>query len=133
MRCAVYNCNSDNQSKSRDKDVKFFRFPRDKTTCKKWVVSCGRSDKFNPQTSHMCSLHFVPSDYARDLKAELLNCPIPKNKRLLKDGSVPTMNLPLKSSIFTEPSTSAEVQGRNKRAAQRSHRQLIVTISEAVR
>lgn len=38
----------------------------------------------------ICSLHFEPDAYQRDLKAELLNLP---DKRLLKEDAVPTLHL----------------------------------------
>lgn len=68
----------------------FFRFPKELEFSKKWIVACARVDKFNIKSSHVCSLHFKPDDYKRDLKAELLNIPPEKNKRLLKPDAIPS-------------------------------------------
>ncbi|KAK4884762.1 hypothetical protein RN001_001033 [Aquatica leii] len=131
MRCAIYSCKNDNQSKGFKKNVMFFRFPRDKNTCQKWIVACSRADKFNERYAHVCSVHFQPSDYKRDLKAELLNYQRYKNKRLLKSEAVPTLSLPLKLGAV-EPSTSGyhltNNEKRKVRIARRDNRRLIKTI-----
>jgi hypothetical protein len=37
-----------------------------------WINRCKREDKLNPETSRICSKHFVETDYERDLQNELL-------------------------------------------------------------
>lgn len=77
-RCAVYNCNN-SRIADRKKGVKiiYHNFPKgnDPTSSsvrKKWITSCKRPTKFNPDTSQICSTHFQETDYERDLKNELL-------------------------------------------------------------
>jgi hypothetical protein len=57
---------------------------------RKWIHACRRKDAFDPSKSAICELHFLPSDYERDLRNELLNLPL---RKMLKPGSVPTRNL----------------------------------------
>lgn len=102
MRCAVYGCNSDNQSKKNPCDgVKFFHFPKDKVMCKKWVHATKRKDKFNVKTACICSKHFLKSDFKVNLQHELLNY-CPKNYRGLKDDTVPSQDLPCTSTKTSE-------------------------------
>ncbi|XP_055372764.1 uncharacterized protein LOC129606452 [Condylostylus longicornis] len=93
--CAVFNCNSNSDKKlkrnmndSSFKQTKFFRFPKNKEIAKIWIQKCGRKDKFNIQSSYICSKHFVQEHYRRNLQHELLNYS-PKNSKKLKDDAVP--------------------------------------------
>ena len=87
--------------------LSFHIFPRKGDIRKQWIVACKRADDFNPDTSRICSEHFVAEDYIRDLKAELLGYTPKKN--FLKDDAVPHSNLPelLQSQII--PVTGTEV------------------------
>ncbi|XP_055387879.1 uncharacterized protein LOC129616308 isoform X2 [Condylostylus longicornis] len=115
--CAVFNCNSNSDKKlkrnmndSSFKETKFFRFPKNKEIAKIWIQKCGRKDKFNIQSSYICSKHFVQEHYRRNLQHELLNYS-PKNSKKLKDDAVPTENLP--SAIESKSSeTVSERLGR---------------------
>jgi hypothetical protein len=49
-----------------------------------------RKYSFNPDSSCVCSNHFVDEDYDRDLRNELLGLP---QKRKLKKEAVPSQNL----------------------------------------
>jgi hypothetical protein len=56
-----------------------------------WVQRCRRADEsFNPSTAVICSVHFTPENYERDLRAELLNL-LPK--KILKPHAVPSNKL----------------------------------------
>ena len=74
MPCAVFGCNSDNQSKHFRNDIKFYSFPRDNVTRQLlWVISCCRSDSFTVKNARVCSQHFSENDFERNLQHELLN------------------------------------------------------------
>ncbi|XP_023222091.1 uncharacterized protein LOC111623657 isoform X2 [Centruroides sculpturatus] len=96
-RCAVYGCNNNLLAvKAKGESVTFHVFPRQKDLISKrirseWINRCKRSDKFNPDTSRICSVHFVQSDYERDLQHELLGLP---DRKILKKTAIPTLNLP---------------------------------------
>lgn len=93
MRCSVAGCNCDNQSRDFNKDISFYRFPKDEIICKAWANACERSDKFKPNNGRICSKHFSKDDFERNLKYELLNYS-PINRRTLKSSAVPTLLLP---------------------------------------
>ncbi|XP_018572042.1 THAP domain-containing protein 6-like [Anoplophora glabripennis] len=93
MRCSVFGCISDNQGKTFNKDIMFFRFPNDETILKIWIEACGRKDIFNTKNARMCSRHFKTTDYARNLREELLNYKN-KNHRMISKTAVPSQYLP---------------------------------------
>ena len=65
--CAVYGCNS---HKTRTKGIKYFSFPSDKKTRKKWEWACHRADKMNLTHAVICSLHFQDQDYEDERERE---------------------------------------------------------------
>lgn len=72
-RCAAFGCNNAYaKKKGMSKNFTLHRFPKDKAVRKGWIDACRRSDKFNPDASRLCSLHFTEDDYERDLQNELL-------------------------------------------------------------
>jgi len=84
--CAVAVCKS-----RKTESIIFHRFPKDTVRQKQWAHACKRDDRLlNPQTALVCSLHFQPSDYERDLPNELLGLPVRKR---LKKSAVPTLKL----------------------------------------
>lgn len=86
--CAVWNC------PGRDLvGISFHRFPKDGRQKKRWAELCRRPRRITP-SSRICSLHFRDSDYERNLMYELLGKPMPRNQLKLKNGAVPTLNLP---------------------------------------
>lgn len=94
MRCAIFGCVSDNQSKNfRVGDITFYTFPRQTDIARAWKKACCRKDSFNSKNAHICNKHFTENDYLRNLKHELLGYK-PKNYRGLKPDAVPTLNLP---------------------------------------
>lgn len=100
MRCAVFGCNNDNQSKNFDRNIRFFTFPKDKKQEQEWIRLCKRKDKFNALSARICSIHFVANDYVRNLMHELLGY-LPRNGRIraLKSEAVPSINLPLQQEV----------------------------------
>ncbi|THD27754.1 Transcriptional repressor p66-beta [Fasciola hepatica] len=68
--------------------LSFFRFPRrDVTRTECWVRACGRHAFVPSQHSRVCSQHFKPDDFERDIRSELLGT---GHKRLrLKDTAIP--------------------------------------------
>ncbi|KAL1489684.1 hypothetical protein ABEB36_013626 [Hypothenemus hampei] len=59
----------------------------------KWVKLCKRPKNFNVTTARLCTLHFEPDDYERDLKNELMGFEN-KFKRSLKYTALPSLRLP---------------------------------------
>ncbi|KAL1492367.1 hypothetical protein ABEB36_010625 [Hypothenemus hampei] len=99
MRCVVFGCNSDNQSKKNPiSGVKFFHFPKDKDLAIKWLYATGRKDKVNLKYACVCSKHFSDSDFKDNLQHRLLNYS-PLRYRGLKDDAIPNKNLPLLHTV----------------------------------
>lgn len=92
--CAVAICNS-----PRNKDIIYHVFPKDEVISKQWIVKCKRQDKINTKFASICSSHFLPSDYERDLKNELLGLPL---KKTLKPDAIPSQNLVVEKTVPTE-------------------------------
>ncbi|XP_060731242.1 zinc finger protein 835-like [Tachysurus vachellii] len=89
-RCSVPGCGKRKQAKV--KGVVFHRFPeKDLELCSKWLAAIGKVvNKTEKKYAYLrvCSQHFRPDDYERDLKAELLGCP---PKKVLKKTAIPTL------------------------------------------
>ena len=83
VHCSVAICKS-------PKDASYYRFPSDPKLCKSWVMACRRSKSINTKFARICDKHFLPSDFIRDLRNELLQRPLEK---ALRAGAVPTINL----------------------------------------
>ncbi|CAG9827867.1 unnamed protein product [Diabrotica balteata] len=99
MRCAVFGCSSDNQTTKRvDKSVSFYGFPKDSVVEKQWVIACCREGKFNTKTSRICSKHFKPESFERNLQQELLQYESKKGPKLKRDA-VPSLYLPRSKSL----------------------------------
>ncbi|XP_047118879.1 cytochrome c oxidase assembly protein COX18, mitochondrial isoform X1 [Schistocerca piceifrons] len=58
---------------------------------REWIVQCQRKDKVNVKTARVCSAHFRPEYYERDLRNELLG--LPSRKKLLPTA-IPCINIP---------------------------------------
>ena len=72
--CAVAICPS-------PQNASYHNFPSDINLQKLWIELTKRKDPVNPKTARICSQHFKPEDYERDLRNELLNLPL---RKLLK-------------------------------------------------
>ena len=98
--CAVPGCNHGIKAK-RPKGVKLHSFPRDESLHNLWLSVCGRAEDVSDSSKHdlrVCSAHFVPSDYERDLRWELMHSGkediAPNPQRKLKPKSVPSKGVP---------------------------------------
>jgi hypothetical protein len=112
MNCAVAVCPS-------PPGISYFRFPKDPKLRKSWSLACKRKDTFNEDTSRICENHFVPNDFERDFRSELMNLPVRKS---LKEGSIPSVNLSLSKS-----SRQSNTE-REDRAAKRLRKDVVVSL-----
>ena len=103
--CAVAGCLSYSR-KTKGTDIVYHSFPKDLLIQKTWINRCQRKDSFNILTSTVCSNHFMPQDYIRDLHAELLKI---TPKKVLKPDTVPNVNLPRAVHSYTNRSASVSV------------------------
>lgn len=82
-RCTVAACKNTRVKTKMEpstQHIKYHSFPKDKAIKNIWVSRCKRKGIWNPDSCHVCSIHFKEDDYERDLQAELLNLP-PKRVR----------------------------------------------------
>lgn len=84
---AVYGCYSNYRNNN---GITFHRCPKNDEVKKKWISLCRRQDPINGNRAVICSLHFDPNAYERDLKYELLNLPVPEHLVRIKEGALPT-------------------------------------------
>ncbi|XP_046984197.1 uncharacterized protein LOC124554170 [Schistocerca americana] len=66
-------------------------FPKDEHLRREWIARCRRPDLINVRTARVCSVHFRPEDYVRDLRNELLGLPLRKK---LVPTAIPSLNIP---------------------------------------
>uniref|UniRef100_A0A1B6C7I1 THAP-type domain-containing protein n=1 Tax=Clastoptera arizonana TaxID=38151 RepID=A0A1B6C7I1_9HEMI len=118
-RCTVAVCNN-SHAKTKGKGVKYYHFPKDPEVRSRWVHLCRREGKWNPDSCLVCSEHFLPEDYERDLKSELLNLPI---KRRLKKTAIPSQKL-TKPQIGTNVKSEKGLD-RKSRYAKRNNKKLV--------
>lgn len=91
MRCAVAVCsNSYFKTRNRTDGVSYFRFPKQENLRRLWVERCKRKDKFNPDTSYICSDHFRDDDFITNLRTELMGS---KQKKFIGKNVVPSIKL----------------------------------------
>ena len=97
-RCAVASCRPPYITES------FHHFPKDPGKLDIWVKYCRRADEFDPNKSMMCSRHFHPEAFVRDMRFELLGGR-GKPKSILKPESDPDPSLrDVKPGESPEPS-----------------------------
>ncbi|KAJ8911681.1 hypothetical protein NQ315_005760 [Exocentrus adspersus] len=112
--------------KKQGSSIIFHSFPKGKdlvssTIQKEWVHCCRRNDKFNINTSRVCSEHFTVNDYERDLEHELLARWKKADVMIPKPGK----NLTLPSSYRSHQFASSNEQNNGEsdpRDAQRKDR-----------
>lgn len=90
--------------------VDSYRFPKDIIILKEWKKKCRRKGVWNPVNSFVCSDHFEPGDFVRDMKAEYLGY-VPKCRRL-KPEAIPTLNLPANHAQTTISESSVKRKNR---------------------
>ena len=92
--CLAFGCNN---TSGRIKGKSFFKIPdpkKHRELCSRWLHNMGNSkwkiNNFIPSKDRvLCSDHFNPSCFKRDLKAEL--CPLYQKKIALVEGAIPTI------------------------------------------
>ncbi|GAB6021328.1 hypothetical protein CHUAL_003938 [Chamberlinius hualienensis] len=112
--CAVVGCSN---NKKKNKDLKFYGFPKDEITSKQWVVACRRKDSINTKSARICSAHFDKSDFCESLRHRLLGYS-PRNCRNLKPDAIPTVKVPLRKDL---PSSSTK---RSVRVEKRTRKRI---------
>ncbi|XP_040569334.1 transposable element P transposase isoform X1 [Lepeophtheirus salmonis] len=89
--CSVSICNS-------TEPRCYHRFPKDLYLQELWIRACNSKKKISLSTARICQYHFLPNDYCRDLRNELMGLPI---RMKLKENAVPTQSLSL-SHVWIE-------------------------------
>lgn len=108
-QCFVSNCRN-YYGKTRKLDLTYHIFPTKTDLAEKWVVLCGHKRDFKaPPYARVCSDHFSPSCYQRDLQHELLGLPLRKK---LKPDAIPNKNLA--HEINTERNSMAPQNNRKR-------------------
>ena len=97
--CAVFGCYS---SYHKKENITFHKFPKDEELKRQWIQLCKRADQINVKNARVCSLHFEPAAYKRNLMYELLGQPVPPSRVCLNEDAVPTLNMPSsKGKVFS--------------------------------
>ncbi|XP_047101298.1 uncharacterized protein LOC124720074 [Schistocerca piceifrons] len=86
--CAVFRCVTNARKMP---GVVCHSFPKDEHLRREWIARCRRPDVINVRTARVCSVHFRPEDYVRDLRNELLGLPLRKK---LVPTAIPSLNIP---------------------------------------
>lgn len=114
--CAVAICPS-----PKDQQTVYHRFPKSDELKKKWIVACRRDDRIiNTSTSLICSNHFLPTDYERDLEHELLGLPL---RKILKKDAVPSRKL--RHGEVATPRTATAASNRQSLLQKRERQQIV--------
>ncbi|KAJ3650427.1 hypothetical protein Zmor_016528 [Zophobas morio] len=92
--CAVSGCSNRQLKCVKNRDIKFYRFPKAKDFCKEWVKFCGRKEIINVKNARICSEHFTASCSYKSLQHKLLQYS-PKNRRRLMPDAVPSEKGPI--------------------------------------
>lgn len=93
--CTIAICKTN--TKYKNEEIILHSFPKDKNLRNVRIHKCKRKDKFNSETSGVCSKHFTSEDYERNLKAELLGIQI---KKKLKSTAIPSQHLDQETPEF---------------------------------
>ena len=92
-KCCVNECKSGYHSHPSPIPVKWFYFPSDPDTRKKWILQLNREDFIVSKSTQICSKHFRdPEDYIHveiniDIKGR------PRKHRRLKPTSIPSISM----------------------------------------
>jgi hypothetical protein len=141
--CCVKGCGSQSDQPEPGKHISFHHFPiRDPKHAKRmaiWRRAVGRPDFEINEHTVICSKHFLPSDFKRDLQQELMPDPTRKKRRKteLKEGVNPrsfqvwSSSMPSTSSIGSTDSGSEPTTGVSggrkfsiRRAQRAQHREV---------
>lgn len=119
-QCAVTTCTNSHR-KTKGRRIRYHRFPTEASIRTRWVAVCGRSaastPNFNAATARVCSRHFSPRSYERDVEHELLGLP-PRGR--LRRGAVPDRAIPLAASSSPPPPPPPTPKTRPRRGARNS-------------
>ena len=83
--CATFDCNKNSQFTT---GISYHCFPSDPSIREQGLAKTSRADLVISKHSRLCSKHFTPDCYRRDLKAELLGS---KAKAILKPDAIPSL------------------------------------------
>lgn len=108
-QCFVSSCGNHYNKTRGSSSVIYHTFPTSPTRAQKWLKLCGRNEATPLRFARICSAHFSPKCYRRDLKHELLGLPLRKK---LEPDAMPDINLPSQSA--TVHTTDNEVSGNFK-------------------
>ena len=86
--CCAVGCPNDSRFVSKGQGISFRRFPTEVSLLKEWLAKISRVGLAVTKDTRLCSFHFEPDCFERDLRAELLGS---KVKRKLKPDAVPTI------------------------------------------
>ena len=95
VNCAVASCDFRGGQRSADGfKLAFFTFPKDQARRDIWVHRCAQKDKFNIETSRVCSQHFEEADYDPSCVMQRALMPHGNIRMMLKETAVPSRMLP---------------------------------------
>lgn len=115
--CAVSGCGATNSGKRADRSLNFYKFPKDESIAWAWDQCCGRKEPINLKTAKICSKHFQPTDYERNLKNELLGI-VSRTCPPLKPGTVPTLCLPIRATKKSKSKSARALKMEKKARAE---------------
>ncbi|KFM65710.1 hypothetical protein X975_24424, partial [Stegodyphus mimosarum] len=109
---------------------------------KKWITLCHRADKFNPNTSYICSDHFLVTDFERDMRNELLGLSV---RRKLVQNAFPSLKIKPERTFAMANERSQRIQLKEQKevcicliimyfkiSQQRSSKKIYVLICETI-
>lgn len=66
-RCTVAVCNNSfARTKKAGLKVLYHNFPKYQPVRNIWIERCGRGGQWNPDSCHVCSMHFTKDDYVAE-------------------------------------------------------------------
>lgn len=81
-RCTVAVCNNSfEKTKRAGMNIMYHQFPKNGALRNTWIERCRRAGKWNPDSCHICSIHFTEDDYQGGISSDTLNGQV---KRRLK-------------------------------------------------
>lgn len=90
-QCYVASCTNYYGKTRGNSKIIYHMLPASPSLAMKWAKASGKKDVIPPPYARVCSDHFSPGCYQRDLQHELLGLPLRKK---LKTDAVPDRNLP---------------------------------------
>jgi len=84
--CCAVGCSNDSRFAIKGQGISFHRFPTEGSLSKEWLAKISRVGLEVTKDTRLCSVHFEPDCFERDLRAELLGS---KRKRKLNPDAVP--------------------------------------------